>query len=227
MSYATELLQDPHVELSVAWNAAMVALGGTLAAWEPDTIRIELERRKVLATDSLMAKLLSAQTVILGPTWTYDHDVLFALALACDGIPAASDAIHHPTPEQLCWVIYEIERLTGDKITLDHGFDPDTVDPAIAVVLHDEGMVLAPDPLAFAQESLDRFTKLGYAFTNKVEKAWAEHRHESNEALRRMLRSEPDSPLNAQLHRLAACRLYCDERVERRARQDAALSQSA
>lgn len=226
MSHATELLADPEVELSVAWNAAMHALGATLGVWEPETIRIELERRKVPATDALMAKLLAAQTVVTGPVWTYDHDVLFALALACDGMPAAADAIHHPTPEQLCWVVLEIERLTGDRITDDHGFDPDAIDPAVAAVLHDEGMVLAPDPLHFAQDVLDDYTKLEHDFVNRVERAWLGQKKLPHEALRRMLREEPTTALDVQIHRLAACRVYCDERTERRARQDAALQHS-
>jgi len=226
MSHATELLQDPTIELSVAWNAALTALGPTLGVWEPETIRIELERRRVPATDALMAKLLAAQTIVTGPVWTYDHDVFFAMALACDGVPAASDAIHHPTPEQLCWAVMEIERLTGDKITEDHGFDPDGVDPAVAAVLHDEGLVFAPDPLHFAQDVLDSFTKLEQGFVNKVERAWSTQKMLPYEALRRMLREEPSTALDGQIHRLAACRIYCDERIERRSRQDAILQHS-
>lgn len=226
MSHATELLQTADVELSVAWNAAMQALGATIGVWEPDTLRIELERRKIQPTDGLMAKLLAAQTVITTPVWTYDHDVFFAFALTCDGIPSAADAIHHPTPEQLCWAVLEIERLTGDKITEEHGFDPDGVDPAVAAVLHDEGMVLAPDPLHFAQDVLDQFTKLEQDFVNKVEKAWSTQKKLPYEALRRMLREEPSSALEVQLHRLAECRVYCDERIDRRSRQDAILQHS-
>lgn len=223
MSFASELLLAADVELSVAWNAATHALGVTLGVWEPDTIRIELERRKIPATDSLMAKLLAAQTVVTGPVWSYDHDAFFAIALACDGVPAAADAIHHPTPEQLCWAVMEIERLTGDRITDEHGFDPDGIDPAVAAVLHDEGMVLAPDPLQFSQDVLDQFTKLEQDFVNRVERAWQQQKKLPHDALRRMLREEPTSALDVQVHRLATCRVYCDERIERRARQDATL----
>ncbi len=226
MSHALELLKDPEVELSCAWTAAMQALGATIGVWEPDTIRIELERRRIPPTDSLMAKLLAAQTIVTGPVWTYDHDVLFAMALTCDGIPAAADAIHHPTPEQLAWAVMEIERLTGDKITEEHGFDPDAVDPAVAAVLHDEGMVLAPDPLRFAQDVLDQFTKLKQAFVTEVEQAWAKRKHDPHDALRRMLREEPSTALAVQLHRLAECRVYCDERAARRARQERLLELS-
>ena len=142
--------------MSVAWTAALKVLGLTLPAWEPDTIRIELERVKIPPTDALMAKLLGAQTVVTGPVWSYDHDVLFSLALACDGVPAAADCFAHPTPEQLCWLMHELNALTGHTFTEDDGFDPDTIDPAIAVVLHDEGMPLAPPELSFAQDALAR-----------------------------------------------------------------------
>jgi hypothetical protein len=226
MSHAIELLRNPEVELSVAWQAAMHALGTTIGVWEPDTIRIELERHKVPATDSLMAKLLAAQTIVTGSVWTYDHDVFFSMALACDGIPAAANAIPHPTPEQLCWAVLEIERLTGERITEDHGFDPDTIDPAVAAVLHDEGMVLAPDPLSFAQDVLDKFTKLDWDFVNRVEQVWLEKKKLPYEALQRILREEPTTALDVQIHHLAMCRVHCDERMERRVRQNAILQYS-
>jgi len=226
MSSASELLRDPLVELSVAWTAAQKILGLTIPAWEPDTIRIELERAKIPPTDALMTKLLGAQTVVTGPVWTYDHDVLFALALACDGLPAAAEALHHPTPEQLCWLMKELSALTGHTFNEEDGFDPDTIDPAIAAVLHDEGMAVAPAELAFAQDALDRFLQSGKEIAKQVAKAWKNTEKMSSDALRRTLHEEPKSAFDVQMHRLIECRLYVLERSDRRSRQNAALQHS-
>ena len=223
MSAAAEALRDPLVEMSVAWIAAQHTLGLTLPVWESDTIRIELERAKIPATDALMAKLLGAQTVVTGPVWTYDHDVLFALALACDGVPAAAEALHHPTPEQLCWLLKELEALTAHTFTHDDGFDPDTVDPAIAAVLHDEGMAMAPKELAFVQPALDYFIRGDKALAERVAKAWKTAEKVPSDDLRRTLRETPKTALDVQLHRLIECRLYVNERSDRRSRQHAAL----
>lgn len=212
--------------MSVAWTAALKVLGLTLPAWEPDTIRIELERVKIPPTDALMAKLLGAQTVVTGPVWSYDHDVLFSLALACDGVPAAADCFAHPTPEQLCWLMHELNALTGHTFTEDDGFDPDTIDPAIAVVLHDEGMPLAPPELGFAQDALARLLVGEKDLPAKVLKASARIATSSEGDLRRMLKEEPSSALEVQVHRLGECRLYVMERVDRRSRQHGSLQHS-
>jgi hypothetical protein len=226
MSSASEALRDPLVELSVAWTAAQKVLGLTLPAWEPDTIRIELERAKIPPTDELMAKLLGAQTVVTGPVWTYDHDVLFALALACDGLSASAEAIHHPTPEQLCWVVRELEALTDHNFSDEDGFDPDTIDPAIAAVLHEEGVAVAPKELAFAQPALDHFLQSEKDLPARVAKAWKSVEKMPSEDLRRTLREAPKSSLDVQVHRLIECRLYVIERSDRRSRQNASLRHS-
>jgi hypothetical protein len=226
MSSASEALRDPLVELSVAWTAAQKVLGLTLPAWEPDTIRIELERAKIPPTDELMAKLLGAQTVVTGPVWTYDHDVLFALALACDGLSASAEAIHHPTPEQLCWVVRELEALTDHNFSDEDGFDPDTIDPAIAAVLHEEGVAVAPKELAFAQPALDHFLQSEKDLPARVAKAWKSVEKMPSEDLRRTLRDAPKSSLDVQVHRLIECRLYVIERSDRRSRQNASLRHS-
>lgn len=226
MSAASEILRDPRVEMSVAWVAAQKVLGLTLPAWEPDTIRIELERAKIPPTDELMAKLLGAQTVVTGPVWTYDHDVLFALALACDGVSASGEAIHHPTPEQLCWVVRELTALTDHTFTEDDGFDPDTIDPAIAVVLHDEGLALAPKELAFCQDVLDTLLVGEKDLPARTRKEWKTVEKMPLDALRRMLQGEPKSAVDAQVHRLIECLLYVIERTDRRSRQNADLQHS-
>lgn len=226
MSSASEALRDPLVEMSVAWTAALKVFGLTLPAWEPDTIRIELERAKISPSDELMAKLLGAQTVVTGPVWTYDHDVLFALALACDGLSASSEALHHPTPEQLCWVMHELTALTGHTFNEEDGFDPDTIDPAIAAVLHEEGLAACPRELAFAQEALDRFLQSEKELPTRVAKVWRNVEKMPSDDLRRTLREAPTSSLDVQVHRHIECRLYVIERSDRRSQQNASLRHS-
>lgn len=199
-------------------------MGVTVPAWEVETIQIELDRRKIPATPALMAKILAAQTAFTSRTWTVDHDVLFAFALACDGIGANAEAIHHPTPEQLAWAVKELEAVCEEFITDDHGFDPDTVDPAVAVVLLDEGLCVTPDELEFARDVLDGLCAHSASTSKAAYKAFEKIRLYPTAALRRTLEDEPQSAVDVQVHRLIECQLYVDERRARRARQHGLLN---
>lgn len=218
-----EVLTDARVAPSVAWAALKKACGGDVDVWEPDVFRLELQRRGIAVTDGLMAKILGAQTVATTNSFAFDHDVLFAFALACDGVPSAADAHHHPTVEQLCWAIREIDRLAAHPMTEDAGFDPDEIDPAVAVVLLDEGFVLPPVELDFACEVLVAKSHADPVLRGEVAHAWCAHEHDAPEALHGKLADLPETPVNVQLHRLADVKRYLAEKEHERESQQAKL----
>ncbi len=224
---AATVLRDPEVAPSVAWAAVKKLLGPTCEAWEFDTIRIELSRRNIETTEGLMAKVFGAMTVATTNTWTYDHDVLFAFAVACSGVPADGEALHHPTPEELCWAISEIHAIRQKRPDEDEGFDPDTVDPAIAVVLHDDGYIMAPDELKFAQPALDKLNRNGETaeLKKEIRDAWKVICEMPVAELHKQLSQLDEEPAEVQIHRLGDCRLYVAERELSRAKQHAALNE--
>ena len=215
------VLQDPDVELSTAWKALVALLGPTVAAWEFETIRLELARRRIEPTDTLMAKLFAAMTVVTTNAWTYDHDVLFAFALACDGNSANCEEHHHPTPEQLCWAIHELRAITGAPLDDDVGFDYDAIDPAIAVVLHAEGYVVAPDELSFAQHALDAVNRYGHRdeIRSHAMTAWKTLKTLPVETLHEAVAQLDEEAVEIQIQRLADCRLYVAEKELAKARR--------
>ncbi len=203
---ALEVLQHPHAACSSAWRAVLKLLGATALAYEPDTLRIELERRGIEWTPSLAAKVLGAQTIQISREWVHNYDVFFAFALAASGVPAASDALHHPSPVDLAWAVMDIEELTGAKLTDDEGFDPDRVDPAIAVVLHDDGWVYTPDSLRFAQDALDLLNHdPGHTLRDEVAKKWAAVKGLDAETVKRAYGEIPDNAVKVQLGHLYDC----------------------
>jgi hypothetical protein len=206
-------LRDPGVSPSAAWRA-LEELLGKASDYEPDTIRIELSHRGIEPSDGLMAKLLGAQTILTTSAWTYDHDVLFAFALACDGIPAAAEAFHHPTPEQLCWSVRELGRLLGRQPDDEEGFDPDTIDPAVAIVLHDEGYVWAPEELSFCQHVLDALQPDHDALRNEVKASWEPLQHAALREAEAAAEAATDDEKGIQLKRLADCRRYVAAKEE-------------
>lgn len=200
---AIDLLKDPLVSSFATWTAIETLFGAGARAWEPETLHLELARRGVDWTDALSARVLGAQTILTSPAWAYDHDVLYAFALACDGHPAGG--IAHPTVVQLAWAVKEIEELTGGKIGEDEGFDPDTVDPAIALILHDDGWVLAPEELRFCQHELIEMNQEGSKLLTKVSGIWEKIHKLDEEALRQAVQKAPDDAVSVQIAHLADC----------------------
>lgn len=166
-----QILQDPQVPPSVVWAVVEKLMGKEALAYEPDTLRIELTRRGA-SWDAIAPKVLGAQTIQVTRVWVWDHDALFAFALACDGLHADPELVHHPEIAAVAWAVDEIAELVGSPMTDERGFDPDTIDPAIAVLLHDEGWVVAPEPLCFVQEDLDRLNHHQTPLRDQVQAAW-------------------------------------------------------
>lgn len=222
---AKALFADPNLAPSCAWEACKRLFGDGVGEWEPDTFRIELARKGVDARPGLMAKILGAQTVATTRIWCNDYDALFAFAVACQGVPAASDSFHHPTPEQLAWAICEVRRLHPLPADLSNeGFDPDEIDPAVSCVLLDEGFLVAPDELSFVQDALDRMT-WNQKLRDETKAAWArdwsgldaETLHGKATAL------DQADPLNVQLARLAGVRAFVLDMETLRSQQHASI----
>jgi hypothetical protein len=216
-----DLLDDPESCPSVLWQA-FCREHPNATDWEPDAFRIELQRLGIHASPALMAKLLGAQTIAEHDCWLADHDVLFAFALACYGVPSAYDGFHHPEPRQLAWAMREVTAIRGAAPDEHEGFDPDEIDPAVAVVLADEGWFQAPDELAFCQWVLDRMTYPAAEAKKDASERWAELRKLPLADLRGKVRDEHDDPAQAQLNRLIDARVHVLEMDDLRARQRAA-----
>lgn len=212
---ALDVLRDSRASASSVWAAVEALLGKGVRAWEPETLHLELERRGIAWDDALSAKVLGAQTILTTRSWSHDHEVLFAFAVACDGHPAGGVA--HPTPLQLAWAVTEIETLTGGTIGEDEGFDPDGVDPAIALVLHDDGWVLAPAQLRFCQDALSAWDRDEGAVRAKVEKVWAKLSELPEESLRGLVSRAPEDAVGVQIAHLADCEVEIRARSHLRA----------
>lgn len=218
-----ELLRTPDVTVPAAWRAAVHLFGPGVAEWEPDTFHIELRRRGVVPSTELMAKLLAAQTVVATDAWCTNYEALFAVALACDGVPVSPGFPQHPTPEQLAWAVVECATLSGLKLEdLDnHGFDPDEIDPAVACVLIDDGWHVAPKQLAFVDDVMERLThradgEASYADLVKLRDMAAAVPLDQLDAI---ATRHGETDAGVQLTRLIDLRRFVEEREHRRAVQ--------
>lgn len=221
---AQTVLQDPDVCTSVAWSAVKQMFGIQVRLWEPTVFHIELERRHVEVTDGLMAKILAAQTIATGCEWAYDHSILFAFSLACDGIPITNEDVTQPTVEQLAWAMAEINVIVEKPCTEDEGPDPDEVDAAISVVLREEGFVVPPVELAFVKDVLTGLTPGNEELRGDVEKYWAVVDQFPLERGKVAVARSPETPVGVHLRRLMDVKTYVHERSEVRARQNVTLT---
>lgn len=213
---AKDTLQAADTALSVAWEAARALLGSSCEDWEPDTWRLELKRHGIEPSDALMAKLLAAQTVCLTNAWAYDHDALFAFALACDGLPASYEEVRQPTVEQLCWALHELRTLTGHPLDNDEGFDPDEIDAAVAVILTEEGFVQPPTELAFCADVHNQLSTSTPEFRRQVTESWSALDSLPINELKRIVAETDEDELGVQLRRLADVKCYLADRLAQR-----------
>lgn len=204
-----EVLRDSRVSPAVAWAALRQLIGSSITNWEPDAIALALEHHGVPAGAGLMTKLLAAQTLLVSGVITRDYEALFAFALACDGIPHGYDEFAHPTPRQLAWAIHQIETLSKKKLTEEEGFDPDTIDPAIAVLLFDDGWFLAPKELEFVQPILDKMSHTDEKLVARCKKAWGALYNRSN--MNEVAEELPEDAAGIQLRRLTDLATYVQE----------------
>ncbi len=215
-----DTLLSPDVSPSKAW-AVFRELSGTddIETWEPDTIAHELQHRGVPPTAGLMTKLLGAQTVVTTGVVSWDHEALFAFALACAGVAHSASEFAHPPVALLAYALQEIGRLRpGADLAENH--DPDEIAPAVAVLLHDEGFVVAPRLLEFAQDSLDRLSHASSELKEKIRTEWAKVSDKPDTELRRVAESLPEDEVGVQVRRLGDVVLF----LRHRATLDMALS---
>ena len=169
-----EHLRSPTTCPSVIWKVCQ-HLFKDCRDWHADTFALELSRRKIPPSPSLMVRILGAQTVVTTNTWARNYEAFFAFALACDGIPFHGEYVPHPVVAQLAWAVCEIEALREKKPDDDEGFDPDDVDPAIVAVALDEGFAVLPNELSFAQRVHETYLRgMTREEINSVKKNWDE-----------------------------------------------------
>lgn len=218
-----DVLLNPEVCPSVAWAAVRRMFGDRVAGWEAETFRIEFARRLGAVPDALVAKVMAAQTVATCDAWAHRHDVFFAFCLTADGVPATPHDVMHPTVEQLAWGSVEIRALVGHPITEEDGTDPDDVDAAIAVVLIEEGFAHAPTDLAFCRDVFEPLSPADPELRRQTAEAWAHLDALRLDEARRIAAETDEDDLGVQVRRLVDVKAYVDERVKRRATQNATL----
>jgi hypothetical protein len=210
-AYAKEVMQDSEATATAVFIAARHLLGPTFLSYEPETLWLELDPCSA-NRDKLMAAIALAMT----PSFYWDYRVFGATVHALSNDLVRPEEVPHCDAGPMAWTAYEAELLfsLSDGESTRPEFD-ESVEAYVAVSLFDEGFVLPPTGLKFATAELKaKLPKDAALLLEETEKAWAalpKEKFEQNKF--------DDSPLGAQLDKLATSWLYVSEKTKRM-RQD-------
>jgi hypothetical protein len=201
------LLEDDEASATGCYLAVREACGPTCRAWEPESIWLHLERRKIDVPPVNRDKILAAHTLMMVPAFWWEVNCFQNTVLAFNSVLSDPEVLQETTPGQLCWGIFEAEMIYGYSDMPDPpDFDREPL-LYTAVCLHRAGYVLAPDLLQFAQKELDKLNGGEQVITPA----------QVRQAMKTKPKAEPDedSPVDVQVARLRSVNAYVEEKAKR------------
>lgn len=203
MEPSKRAMENEKTPAGVLLVAARNILGPGMAAWEPDTIRIELEDNEKLQVPAVnFDKLFAAVTLTEVPAFYVEATSFANTVLAFNHEFSNPDVVQEPTPEQIAWAVFEAEMIRHENQMFEPEFDLEP-EQFTAVVLHRAGFVMAPPMLAFAQDALTNLNEDQSLPLEDVRAAWGKLPKDNLPA-----RTFDESPLDIQLARLAGVEVY-------------------
>lgn len=191
-------------------------LVGDFHGWEPETLWITLEREGVHVPVQNRDKLQAGLALLLVPAFYWDGIVFGKTAIAFDEFESNPTALEEASSAQLAWAVKEAAWICtqhGERVR-DFQHEPAAY---TALVLHREGLVLAPSQLAFSQEILDRMNTPS-DLRDRVKARW-----DALDKTKLASVSFEETAEDVQLARLAAIELHVQARESDAARDLAGL----
>jgi hypothetical protein len=207
-----QVLEDEDSSATGCFLAVREACGAMCRAWEPESIWLTFERRKIDIPPINRDKILAAHTLTMVPAFWWEVNCFQNTVMAFNNVLSNPEALQEATPGQLAWGVFEAEMIYSySDFEETPAFDREPM-LYTGACLHRAGYVLAPDLLKFAQDALDHFNE-GKTRLKKgdVQDAW---RKLQGKNLAKRTWKE-DSPLDVQLARLASVNLYIEEQAKR------------
>jgi len=151
---AKQFLQQEDTPPALLLRSLEALLGGESLNYEPESIEIELANAQCPVSDSTWDKLLAAQTLMYNEPFYWEYGAFHNTILAFTNEPVIPSAVQVVTPCELAEGILaaEILRKVYHKLILDFDYEPQSY---TATILKQEGYVICPPVLEFAQEALD------------------------------------------------------------------------
>jgi len=213
-------LNEARAVLKEASNAPAAALITAVRAiykdavleWEPESLWLSLERDGFELHNPERDKIQAAITLIKKPSFYWDNLTFQRTVQALNDQPFNMDVIQEAHTAHMAWAVFEasvIRNLDPDEQTVPE-FDED-VQQYAAVCMFREGLVLPPENLKFAEDSLDKLQPKEAHSTGlkkEVSRAWG---HLNKGKLEHTEFAE--DAIGVQLARLASAYLYVKDRA--------------
>lgn len=215
-----ELIVDEETTASGCYHAVHHLCGEGVRAWEPESIWLTLDRQNIDIPVINRDKVLASFTLTTLPSFWFDVCVFENTVVAFNNELSDGTRLQEASPAQIAWAVYEASLLYSSALESESPppFDREPTEYT-AIVLNRAGFIKAPDMLQYAQESLNRYNKLGTELTVKdVTSKWNALKKENLEDY-----AFTESPLDAQLQRLSEVEAYFNEMLSRYKQDLAAL----
>ena len=218
---AEDLLRDDATVASAVCRAAWKLLGDAWRLWEPETIWLELYRKhKVDVPVGNRQQLMAGRNLLLTGRFFYDGLVFDRSCAAFSNEVLDIDGFDDTHALHLAWGVDEARKISELFEDPFLTFDRESTSVA-ALQLYEEGFVVAPPELSFAQEALNRLwprTEEAKALRREVSSLWGDVKAHSLTEI-----PFPETQKGVQLARLAAVELFLQERRAARSKQLAKL----
>jgi hypothetical protein len=201
------VLEDDEASATGCFLAVRKACGSQCRAWEPESLWLHLERRKIDVPPVNRDKILAAHTITMVPAFWWEVNCFQNTVLAFNSVLSDPEVLQETTPGQLCWGIFEAEMIYSySDMPETPEFDREPI-LYTAVCLHRAGYVLAPDLLQFAQKELDKLNGGEQVITPA----------QVRQAMKRKPKTDPDEddPVDVQVARLRSVNAYVEEKAKR------------
>ena len=211
LTRARKLFQNEEACASALLVATHLFLPTQFQAWEPESIWLALQEHKVEVPVVNRDKLLAITTLLATPDFYWDAKIFASTAMAFNSCISTPDGIDEASPAQLSWAVLEAELLM-QSLNVDPTFDYEPKKYTAVSCYHD-GIHLAPELLVFCQPELDKLNNGDIQnAASKVQRKWQTLPIDDTRKLINLKLLE--DPVDIQVAKLVAIRLYTRERSE-------------
>lgn len=144
------------------------AMGAEWVTWEPETLWAEFKRHLGKApSEILKGKVQALKTLLVADAFWKDHLAFEKVVVALNGRVPNFDLYQHPSPAMIARALRLASGIRAAEFS-------DEVLRYVAAICYEDGLVVLPEPLDVAQESLDEMTSrvVGRQLPEEIRRAW-------------------------------------------------------
>jgi hypothetical protein len=149
---------------------ALTSINPLWIEWEPETLWEEMRRAfGRVPSDAVKGKVQAVKTLLVSDAFWRDHLAFEKIVVALNGASVLFDQYQQPSPGQIAYALKEAASIRSAPFT-------DEVLRYVATVCFEDGLILLPEPLDVAQDSLDEMADpiVGRQLKADIAKRWLE-----------------------------------------------------